>query len=756
MDERQKLAEEIYDAYLNRHGLVTGGAVPANWTREGLWFVEGAPEKTVILQVDLNTGKTAPLFDMARVRAALRAATGQEPGSRGLPFDHFTRAKDGRIEFGYGGARWRLDPATSEVERMSEIGLYSKLVNRSISEAERLTPGTWLRSATGYLVDKGEVPEALSPSGEWFASVRSDNIMLRSTQDGRELPLTSCGTPDRFWDIEAPRCGNLPSLRGMTFHTVDPWSPDSLALLAYRRDITEVFRIPRIHWLKPFEEVDTVPYQKAGAKLDRIEPVVIDVRSGRQVPVGLTELEDRYIQWLTWHPNESEAFLIVYTRDLKSVQIVAASRETGAIRTLMTESAPTAVKVQLDEVFSGAHGFHLLPDGEGFLWLSTRDGWNHLYRYDMKGRLLAQLTCGNWPVQEVSHIAADGFVYFTAAIDTARPYDLHVCRISLNGGKVEQLTQEKGIHDPRFAPGGQAFLDSHSSVERPLRTDLVKADGTLMRVLSEMDTSRFKAVGYTPAEEFTVKAADDKTELWGVMYKPFDFDPSRAYPVIEFIYGGPQTTVAQRFFAINSRKYLNLLWALAQLGYITVCLDARGTPGRSKAFQDVVHGNWAAGIADHAGAIRQLCTCHSWMDAQRVGIYGHSWGGYASTCALMQAPDTYHAAVSSEPGYDPWHYILSEPYLDLPQKNRAAYEEADLIRQAAKIQRPLMIVTGTRYNPVTSSVMKMTRALIEAGIDHECVIVPDATHHFVGVEEDYLLRKLTGFFDRHVKNRRVG
>jgi dipeptidyl-peptidase 4 len=739
-----KTSEEVYRAYLNRHEVISGGSVPPNWTADGsgFWLADGAPEETVILRVDLNTGKTASMFDVEAVRAALAAATSHQPPYCGLPFDSFTQAKDGQVEFAYDGARWRLNPATDKVARIGEV-------------AERLTPKMWKGSfCGGYLVDKWEVPEQLSPSGEWFASVQADNILLRSTRDGREQRLTACGTPDRFWDIEVLVPGLLQGRRHLQVsRMVNPWSPDSLTLLAYRRDITGVFRIPRIHWLKPFEDVDYAPFQKAGAKIDRIEPVFIDVRSGQQTSAVLDSVEDRYIQLLGWHPEGTEALIIIYTRDMRRVDIVAANRETGAVRTLMTESAPTAVKIQLDEVFCYEHGFRLLADG--FLWLSTRDGWNHIYRYDENGRLIGQLTSGEWPVYEIAHIGADGFVYFTAARDTARPYDLHVCRVPLSGGRVEQLTHEKGIHTPSFAPGGQAFLDTHSTVDRPLRTDLVKADGTPMRLLSEMDISRLKAVGYTPAEEFTVKAADGTTDLCGVMYKPFDFDPSRSYPVIEDIYAGPQTIWAQRFFAVTPQKEFNLPWALAQLGYIIVCLDARGTPGRSKAFQDAVHGSFAAVIPDHAGAIRQLCERHSWMDANRVGIIGHSWGGYFSTCALIQAPEIYHAAVSHEPAYDPWHFIISEPYLDLPQKNRAAYEQADLTKQAGKIKGRLMILTGTSFNATAPAAMRMTRALIESGIDHEFVLIPEATHGFVGAEEDYFFMKLTGWFDRHVKNRRI-
>jgi len=308
---------------------------------------------------------------------------------------------------------------------------------------------------------------------------------------------------------------------------------------------------------------------------------------------------------------------------------------------------------------------------------------------------------------------------------------------------------------PKFSPSGNAFVDSHSAVDRPTRTDLVKSDGTRLLTLSEMDISRLRAVGYTPAEEFIVKAADGTTDLWGVLYKPFNFDATQSYPVIEYIYGGPQTIEAPRFFAIDPTMMttMNLPWALAQLGYIVVCLDARGTPGRSKAFHDAVYSNFTVGITDHAAAIRQLCERHSWMDAGRVGITGHSWGGYFSTCALLQEPDTYHAAVSYAPSYGPWDAIYYEPYLDLPLKNRAAYDRADIIGQASRLKGQLMIVAGTSDYFSIYSAMKMTRALIEAGIDHELCVVPQAFHQFVGAEDDYLMMKLTGWFDRYVKRR---
>jgi dipeptidyl aminopeptidase/acylaminoacyl peptidase len=742
MDTR-RTQEAVYKAYLDRHEFVSGGSLPPNWTHDGtgVWYAEGAPENTVILRTDLKTGETAPLFNVAAVRAALAAATGHEPPYHGLPFIRFTAVKAGRGEFDYDGTRWQIDLATSQIERVEQGGI-----------AQHAMPRLWSRY--DYLSWTGEVREQLSPDGAWFASVRENNLVLRSTHDGLEQPLTTCGTVECFWDIEAQRLKLLKDWR-TTVGAISPWSHDSLTLLAYQRDLTGVFRLPRINWLKPFEAVDYVPFQKAGARLDRVRPVFIDIRSGRQTPVALESIEDRYIQLLAWHPNGKEALIIVYTRDFKLVDIVVAERESGVARTLLTESAASFVRIQHDAMYFGQHGFWMLPNGSGFLWMSSRDGWDHLYRYDWSGHLLGQLTCGAWPVHDVAYIGSDGWVYCMAATDVARPYDIHVCRVPLNGGKVEQLTSEKGIHAAAFAPHGQAFLDTHSAVDRPTRTDLVRADGAPVRVLSTMDISRLKGVGYTPPEQFTVKAADGLTELWGVLYKPFDFDPARNYPVIESIYSGPQSIWTQHSFSVHSDlKFLNLPWALAQLGYIVVCLDARGTPGRSKAFHDVVYGNWTAGVMDHASAIDQLCARHRWMDANRVGICGGSWGGYFSTCALIQAPDTYHAAVSYAPGYDLWNSILCEPYLDLPQRNRVAYDAADLMRYADKVKGKLMIVIGTSDQGCMSSAIKMTRALIDRGIDHEFVAIPQAGHGFVtSADRSYFLMKLTGWFDRHVKNR---
>ena len=610
-----------------------------------------------------------------------------------------------------------------------------------------LQPELWQR---GTMVGEYPVPEVLSPDGQWFASVRDHNIVLRSTRDGRLQHVTSDGSSDRPWDIEALQGRILPGLEAEARLTT-PWKPDSLALFGCRRDLAGVFRLPRIYWLNAFEEADYTPFPKAGSRIDRTQPCIIDVRSGvcRDIDVG--ELEDRYVQLLGWRPDGSEVLLIIYTRDYKQIDIVAADGISGKSRHILKESCSTFIKIQHDTLLAGAHGFTITPDNTGFLWLSTRDGYNHIYRYDFDGTLVGQLTEGNWPVHDIRHIGRDGFAYFTAATDLNRPYDVHVCRVPLAGGDVQTLTDVPGIHSPTFSPDGDAFLDVHSRFDRPFQSDLRRPDGTLLRTVARMDIAPLEAIGYVPPEEFVVKAADGVTDLWGVMYKPADFDPNSSYPVIEHIYGGPQIVATARQFSVSDRAARNIPWAIAQLGYIVVCLDARGTPGRSKMFQDTVYGAWGVNeIPDHAGAVRQLLARHSWMDGDRVGIMGHSWGAYYSTLALIQAPNLFKAAVSSSPGYDPWDSILYEPYLDLPSRNRPAYDHAALPNHASKLKGALLIASGTSEFSVIGSAMKMSRALIEENLQHELVILPGEYHAYVGAGEEYFIKKAIDWFEKHL------
>jgi dipeptidyl-peptidase 4 len=284
---------------------------------------------------------------------------------------------------------------------------------------------------------------------------------------------------------------------------------------------------------------------------------------------------------------------------------------------------------------------------------------------------------------------------------------------------------------------------------------LRSADGTFVREISRPDTTALDALGLTPAEEFTVKAADGVTDLWGVLFKPRDFDPDASYPVLEFVYGGPQIAVAPHGFPLSAFGVQPQ--ALTELGACVVVLDARGTPGRSKAFHDVVFKNWAGHLADdHAEAIKQLAETRPYLDLSRgVGVTGGSWGGYTSTRLLADRPDVYGAAVSNAPGYDPYSSLLYECYLGLPQEigGRAVYDAANTLDRAHAITRPLMIACGTSDHATWTDAIKLSEELIRAGVEHEFVVLPEQYHGYDLTHNRYYYRKLSGFFADHVGTR---
>ena len=739
----------LYEAYLRRHQYVRGGTITPHWLPDGytFWYMLGEPYETVIYQVDVRSGERTSMFDVEKVRCGITEVTGQPPPYNGLPFEAFDIIDVDKVEFTYADIRWVINFAfgntcgTAVFEELSSDKLFRYIEPKKDAR----------KKSTPHL--EGLVSEQESPDKQWFASVKDNNIVLRSLIDGRYHQLTSNASQNCFWNIDVPKITILSGMRIAEGGYVNPWAPDSMTLLAFRDDISGMVEQPRVHWLNPFEEVEYIRCARAGTKLKSTQPVLIDIRSHVQTPIVLPKIEDSYIHPLAWMKDGSGVLLISYDRYFKSVDIYAVNVSSAEVRSILTEKSETFVSIHHDTVMFGNHGFKMLPDESGFLWLSTRDGYQHIYHYSIDGELIAQLTKGDWPVDHICEIEANGFVYFTAGIDKKRPYDIHICRVSMTGGHTEQLTKLKGLHEPIFSPNADArmCLDVHSAVDRPTQTDLILLDGTFVCTLDKMDISALVDIGYRAAEEFVVKAADGATDLWGVLYKPVDFDETKSYPVIEYIYGGPQIISTNRGFSVAERKFLNLPWALAQLGYIVVSLDGRGTPGRSKAFQDTVYQSWDVHvIPDHAAAITQLCERNAWMDARRVGITGHSWGGYYATLALIQAPEVYSAAVASSPGaYDLWLYALHEPYLGDPKNDRRPYDRGSLIHQAADIKGHLLIVGATSDQIV--SPIRMTHALIEAGIEHEFVLLPGAKHAYVNREMDYFLKKMVGWFDDHVK-----
>jgi dipeptidyl aminopeptidase/acylaminoacyl peptidase len=324
--------------------------------------------------------------------------------------------------------------------------------------------------------------------------------------------------------------------------------------------------------------------------------------------------------------------------------------------------------------------------------------------------------------------------------------------VALTGGRSQQLTQGAGVHRVTLSPSGTHFVDSYSTPAELPRTELRRVDGTLVRELRRGDLGRLQALGYTPSREYVVKAADGVTDLWVTMHLPADFDSTRKYPVVEYIYGGPQTLARSLEFeagAGTGQSAYNR--ALAQLGFVVVTLDARGTPGRSKAFHDAVFHNWGNyEIADHAGAIRQLGARLPFLDLSRVGIWGRSWGAHFAVRGLAQAGDLYRVASAEFPGFDPGGGDLYEVYLGMPADYPELYDAANVIRLAPKVRGKLLLVSGLNDTGTMRELAKMSDALVQVGFQHELMVYANTAHSPFGRVATYNEDLRTQFLLRHL------
>ena len=728
--------QAVYQAYLDFGNLVKGGRVTANWMPDGssFWISEGGPNNRSIIKIDPDANTVEPLFDLARLRAVLTDALGHEPAGSGVPFDQFQFLSSSLIAFSLENKTYTLDLTSYVLEAKQSPSTFSFGLVKS--EAERGVPTTFLREQFQGLGPLPH-PESMSPDGQWIAGIENHNLTLRATVDGISSQVTSDGTEDASWDLESLLW--------------NAWSPNSQQLAITRHHSQGLPRIPTIKWLKPLEEVHEVITIPAGADLYRSELYIFDMiaRVPRHIDLGSTN--NQYLRVLTWAPDGSELYIARYNRTLSKVRIQAVNAHTGEVRHVLSEASETFLTNHHEAIWATETGFSLLPDGSGFLWNSERSGWDHLYLYDSEGELLRQLTSGEWPVKDVVRVdQAGGRVYFTGHGDQSRPYDTHLYRVNLDGSGFAQITEGKGQHDIQLSPNLDFLLDTFSSVDTPPKTVLRSVDGSVIRELGSADVSRLESIGWTAPQEHVVKAADGETDLWVTLHLPYDFDPTHKYPVVEYIYAGPQTTMRSMDFGDQSSffsRMINFSRALAQLGFVVVALDARGTPERSKAFHDVVYMNWGNfEIADHAGAIRQLADKLEFLDLERVGIWGASWGGHFAFRAMTQAPELYKVGVAAVPGFDSRRFILYEVYLGMPQENKAAYDTADVFHLAPKLEGELLLTGGLNDTGTQIDLFKMSEQLIRLGKQHRTMSYPNTGHGYLGATGEYDMDLKKNFF----------
>jgi dipeptidyl aminopeptidase/acylaminoacyl peptidase len=697
---------ERYELFTEFASLFEGGSVTPHWLPGGraFWYATRAGSGFTFVRVDARNGRRTAFFDEARLLEGLNAATGSE--ATVLPFRTFELDDDGtRVRFAVGDDEWSLDLRTYELARV--------------------TPG-----------ERANDGDVASPDGRFVLGAAENNIWMRAAGSDETVRLTRDGEDDYPWSLDELL-----------------WSSDGRFVALPRYDTRAVHKMPVVKWLPDQETVEWGPYAFAREPDARVSLHIIDLEGARVTTVDAAEEGGEYQFLVGWRSGDAELLFLRFGPGMRSLSLMAADPESGRTRTIVRDERETFIE-GLHITVSAATFHYPLPDNRHFIWKSERDGWLHFYLYRYDGTLVRRLTRGEFEVNEVT-----GFdekrnrVYFTAQADPRNPYDRHLYRVSLDGSGMTQLTEAVGTHRVALCPDLRCFVDAHSSPSRPPMTDLRSIDGSLITTLERADVSRLEGMDWKPPEEFVVKAADGKSDLYGLLFKPHDFDSEKRYPVIEVIYAGSWSPVVPRSFGAGENA--TLAHALAQLNFVTFVVDNRGTPGRGKAFQDVIYGQIGRHeIPDHVATLRQLAADRPYMDLDRVGVHGKSWGGYFALRAMLQAPDSYHVGIASGIVADlsTTAAFPVAPYMGLPGENADGYEYANCLTMADRLKGKLLLTIATAdLNTPFAQTMRIVEALIKARKPIDLMLFPDQHHWLQGESMTYFYDVLRRYFVEHLK-----
>ena len=709
--------------------LASGG----QWLDDGsLVYREQTDGKTRVLRFDPATGKSAPAFDPQALADAINLAAGgkgRPVTAERLPPMEIKRASDGALVLtsAFGPGAFRCDAAGC------------KAVARAASGSE---------------------PGAPSPDGTREAFVRDWNLWLRDVATGKETQLTFDGQPDYGYATDNAGWKH-------TDNAIVVWSPDGKKLATFRQDQRKTSIMTLVATNIGAPKVEQWKYPFAGDKdVTLIERVILDLSGDAPRTIRLQMPPDQHrstcaddivcgdgwedVQWA----RDGKTLAFVSTdRGHKSATLRVADAATGKVRDVYTETVATQYQSApaLDSV-----NWRYLPESNEFLWFSQKSDWGHLYLHDLAtGKLKRQLTSGDWNVTRILHLDAAGRRLLVAGVgrEAGRdPYYVHVYAVGMDGGGVRLLTPENANHAATVSADGKYFLDLHSTIDSAPVAVVRDAAGKQVAELARADLTRLKAAGWVPPQAFTVKARDGKTDLYGQMFKPSNFDPGKKYPIITYIYPGPQVgSVRSRSFQPAHGDHQ----ALAELGFVVIALDGMCTPLRSKAFQDSCYGNMADNtLPDQVAALKQLGERYPWIDTARAGIWGHSGGGNATAAAMFRYPDVYKVGIAESGNHQNLSYEddWGERYqglLETKPDGTTNYTGQDNAPLAKNLKGKLFLLHGLMDDNVPpQSTLLVVDALIKANKDFDLLLLPHARHGY-GVDSYYVMRRRWDYF---VKN----
>ncbi len=714
----------------NANPLLDHAVTRVTWLDDGrFWYRDHDADGDHFLVMDAATAdaKPAPAFDQALLAEALSKATGKPVKADKLPVTEFTVEADGGYAIQVRGQRFLCDPA--------------------------------LKACTEVVAKGGKEPGVRSPDGESEAFIRDWNLWVRDVESGTETQLTRDGVED--YGYATDNAGWTHSDRAILV-----WSPDSSKIATFQQDQRKTGTMTLVSTKVGHPEVDTWKYPLVGDKdITMIERVVIDVPSAKVLRLKMPPDQHRSTQcddvscfggWedVQWADDGKTLAFVSSSRDHKDAWLRIADVATGAVREVMHEHVPTWFESGINAI-----NWRYLSASNEILWWSQRTDWGHLYLYDAAtGKLKHAVTSGEGNVTAVLRVDEDSRTVWFRGVGRSPgvdPYYQQFFKVSLDGGKPVLLTPEAADHTITLSPDGTYFVDAYSTPVQPPVTVLRRADdGATVATIATADISRLKAAGWVPPVPFTVKARDGKTDLYGMMFKPTHFDPSKKYPVVDYIYPGPQTgSVRGRSFAAARADHQ----ALAELGFIVVAIDGMGSqPWRNKAFHDAYARNIGDNtIPDQVAGIKELAARHAWIDLERVGIWGHSGGGNATATAMFRYADFFKVGWSESGNHDNRVYEddWAEKWQGLLVTNKdgsSNYDDQANQSWAEGLQGKLMLVHGLMDDNVPPySTFLVVDALIKANKDFDLIVLPHARHGY-GMDTPYITRRRWDYFVEHL------
>jgi dipeptidyl-peptidase-4 len=734
-------AAERFMGY-NVNSLAYQGVVRAQWLDDGrFWYRDADSNGVTYTLVDPAKGTHLQAFDQVKLAAALHAASNGaiKDDARHLAASDLSLSDgDDVLTLTYSGAPYRC-------ELRSNPGL-----------CKRLIPAD---AAVGSSEHAGKMPPlTLSPNKKLGAFIRDWNLWVRDMTNSEETQLTTDGVKD--FGYATDNAGWVHSDAAILL-----WSPDSTKIATFQQDQRKTGEMYLVPVTNNHPALKAWKYSMVGDEnVTMIERVVIDVSTHKLVRLKMPADQHRSTlcdnvachgtTWddVEWSPDGSHLAFVSTSRDHKQEWLRVADTSSGEVREVMGETTP-----KFYESGNGKINWHYLPKSNDILWFSERDDWGNLYLYDLAtGQLKNQITHGPGNVTQVLHVdQSTRTIYFLGVgkeVDRD-PYFQHFYSIHFDGTGQRLLTPENANHDIKVSPDGRYFVDSYSTPTQAQTTIVRNSDGKTVMEVAKQDISKLLAYGWVPPVPIKVKGRDGKSDLYGLMFKPSNFEASKKYPIVNNVYPGPQIgSCGSREFMASHRD----MQSLAELGFIVVCIDGMGTPFRSKTFHEAYYGNLGDNtIPDQVSGMKDLAAQYHFIDLNRAGMYGHSGGGNATAAAMFHYPDFFKAGIAESGNHDERDYEddWAEKWAGLVAKapdGTSNYDSQANQNFAKNLKGHLLLAHGTMDDNVPpNNTMLVVDALIKANKDFDLLLIPNAAHGY-GSASQYMTRRRWDYFVRYL------